>query len=59
MRSTIFLWIFIGLGLMGVLGLVRFPFALRFWVHTRRLGYLYVAFVIALAALSVVFGRRL
>ncbi|HEY8837440.1 MAG TPA: hypothetical protein VIO16_07140 [Dehalococcoidia bacterium] len=59
MRSTIFLWIFIGLGLMGVLGLVRFPFALRFWVHMRRLGYLYVAFVIALAALSVVFGRRL
>ena len=59
MRLTILFWIFIGLALMGVLGFLRFPFALRFWVHMRRLGYLYVAFVIALAALSVVFGRRL
>jgi hypothetical protein len=45
--------------LMGVLGLLRFKFALRFWRQMRRLGYLYVTLIVVLAALSLLFGVRL
>ncbi len=59
MRQEIFFWLLVACGMMAVLGLLRFKFALRFWVHMRRLGYLYVVFVLLLAVASIVFGRRL
>lgn len=59
MRSILFFWLFIALGVMGALGLLRFQFALRFWARMRQLGYIYVAFVVLLAVLSIVLGRRL
>lgn len=58
-RESIVEALVIGLALMGVLGLLRFRFALRFWRRARRLGYLYVGFIVALAALSYFFGVRL
>lgn len=59
MRATIFETVLLALGLMAVLGFLRFKFALRFWVKARRFGYLYVGLVVALAALSFFFGVRL
>ena len=59
MRATIFETILLALVVMAVLGLLRFKFALRFWVRLRRFGYLYVGLIVALAALSFFFGVRL
>ena len=59
MRAEIFFWLLVALGIMGVLGLLRFHFALRFWERARRMGYLYVALVIALAVVTILTGKRL
>lgn len=59
MRSTIFLLLLAVFAVMGVLSWLRIPFANRFWVRARRFGYLYVALVLVLAALSLIFGRQL
>ncbi|HZQ35318.1 MAG TPA: hypothetical protein VFD32_05260 [Dehalococcoidia bacterium] len=59
MRESIVEIAVLVLALMGVLGLLRFRFALRFWRGVRRLGYLYVGLIVALAALSFFFGVRL
>ena len=58
-KAELFFWLFVALGLMGALGLLRFRFALRFWERMRHLGYLYVALIIVLAIVSVVTGKRL
>jgi len=58
-RAT-FVWTLLAaFSVMAVLGVLRFPFALRFWVRMRRLGYLYVVFIVLLAVLSLVTGLRL
>ncbi|HZU77610.1 MAG TPA: hypothetical protein VFA70_12655 [Dehalococcoidia bacterium] len=44
---------------MAVLGFLRVPFARRFWITARRAGYIYVALIVVLAALSLVLGVRL
>ncbi len=59
MRSELIFWLLVGMGVMAVLAIFRFKFALRFWVHMRRLGYLYVIFIVILAVLSAVLGKRL
>ncbi len=59
MRESIVETLVLALALMAVLGLLRFRFALRFWQRVRRLGYLYVGFIVVLAALSFLFGVRL
>ena len=58
-RESIVETLVLVLALMGVLGLLRFRFALRFWRRVRQLGYLYVGFIVVLAALSFFFGVRL
>lgn len=58
-RESIVETLVLALVLMAVLGLLRFRFALRFWQRVRRLGYLYVGFIVLLAALSFFFGVRL
>ncbi|HLZ68492.1 MAG TPA: hypothetical protein VKV26_01140 [Dehalococcoidia bacterium] len=59
MRESIVETLILALGVMAVLGLLRFKFALRFWRRVRRFGYLYVGLVVVLAALSLFFGVRL
>ncbi len=59
MRAELYFWLLVGMGGMAVLALLRFKFALRFWVHMRRLGYIYVIFIVVLAVLSEVLGKRL
>lgn len=59
MRQELVFWMIIALALMGVLGVFRIPFAMRFWRRMRQLGYIYVGLILVLAVLSVVLGRRL
>jgi hypothetical protein len=59
MRQELVLWLIVALALMAVLGLLRVPFAVRFWRRARHFGYLYVALVVVLAVLSLVLGKRL
>jgi hypothetical protein len=59
MRATFVWMLLLVLAVMGGLGLLRFPFALRFWRRMRRLGYLYVAFVVLLAVITIAFGHHL
>lgn len=59
MRQELVLWLIVALVMMAVLGMLRIPFALRFWRRARQFGYIYVALVIVLAVLSLVLGKRL
>ncbi|MHB8578218.1 MAG: hypothetical protein ACYDCQ_23140 [Dehalococcoidia bacterium] len=59
MKAELFFWLFVALGIMAVLGLLRFRFALVFWERARRFGYLYVALIVVLAVVTVVTGKRL
>lgn len=59
LKATFVWMVILVLAVMAGLGLLRVPFALRFWVRMRRLGYVYVGLIVFLAALSVVIGHRL
>ena len=59
MKAEILFFLFVALGVMAALGLLRVQFALRFWARMRRLGYLYVALIVLLAVVSIVTGKRL
>ncbi len=58
-RESIVETVLLALAVMGVLGLLRFRFALRFWRRVRQFGYVYVTLIVVLAALSFFFGVRL
>jgi hypothetical protein len=58
--KSAFVWTLIAvLAVMAVLGLLGFPFARRFWVRVRRLGYVYVGLIIVAAAVSIAFGAHI
>jgi hypothetical protein len=44
---------------MAGLGVLRFPFAVRFWRKVWQFGYIYVGMVVVLAALGLFFGVHL
>jgi hypothetical protein len=59
MRQELAFWVLVVLLLTGLAGMFRIPWAVRFWIRIRRLGYIYVALIVVLAILSAVLGRRL
>ncbi len=59
MKQTLAWMLILGLALMAGLGFLRVPFARRFWVNARRLGYIYVGLIVLLAAATFFFGVHL